>query len=129
MAHAAALTLKTPALVACGGALGAAARYLIETASNSAYLTTFLINVSGSLLLGLLMGVLVGRGTKAPGVVAFAGTGFLGGFTTFSAYATWSLWFGTDTQAVATGYFVAAILAGIACAGIGFALGRAVVRP
>jgi fluoride exporter len=54
-------------------------------------LVTFLINVVGAFLLGVLLERLGrGRGEPEPRrlVRLFAGTGFLGGFTTYSALAT-----------------------------------------
>lgn len=71
-------------LVALAGGLGAAARYTVDgfvTRRSSAPipLGTWLINVVGSLLLGLAVGSL---GTSETGRVV--GVGFLGGFTTFS---------------------------------------------
>src|SRR5215204_6706520 len=76
-----------------GGAGGTAARYLLgsEVARGSQLpLVTFLINVVGAFLLGVLLERL-GRDGGEPErrryVRLFAGTGFLGGFTTYSALA------------------------------------------
>lgn len=79
-------------LVAIGSALGAPARYLVDRWIQSQHelimpLGTFLINVTGSFLLGLLVG-LSDHGHASTNVVLFAGTGALGGYTTFSTY-TW----------------------------------------
>lgn len=79
-------------LVAVGGALGAAARYAADYAMRRRWATRFpiatvAINVTGSLLLGVLTGLtirgLVHTGWGADAVVV-AGTGFCGGYTTFS---------------------------------------------
>ena len=51
---------------------------------------TFLINVSGSLLIGVLMAVLGLRPAHHRLVRPFLGVGVLGGFTTFSTYAVQS---------------------------------------
>ncbi|MEU8777426.1 CrcB family protein [Streptomyces sp. NPDC048606] len=81
------------AAVAAGGAVGAAARYgagLLWPAEGPGAFpwTTLWINVVGCALIGVLM-VLVAEGDRRahPLVRPFAGTGVLGGFTTFSAYA------------------------------------------
>ena len=80
-------------LIALGGGLGALIRYLVDTAVNTAArrrwpklglpLGTALINITGSLLLGLFAGWLMFRTGDASWKLAI-GTGLLGGFTTFS---------------------------------------------
>jgi len=77
------------ALVALAGGLGAVARFLLDTAVRSRIGTAFpagtvLINLTGSLLLGLVVG-LAGAGAVPDALRLVAGTGFLGGYTTFSA--------------------------------------------
>ncbi|MFE7182388.1 FluC/FEX family fluoride channel [Streptomyces erythrochromogenes] len=81
------------AAVAAGGALGASARYgisLLWPAAPGAFpWATLWINASGCALIGVLM-VLIGEGGRSaphPLLRPFAGTGVLGGFTTFSTYA------------------------------------------
>lgn len=76
--------------VVLAGGLGAVCRLLLDTAvtartsrsGEGAWWGTALVNLSGSLLLGLVTGV--GVGPAAPAVQAVLGTGFLGGYTTFS---------------------------------------------
>jgi CrcB protein len=76
------------AAIAVGGLLGAEGRFglerLIDSPPGSWPWATWLINVVGSLLLGVLMGVL--DGIRRPHRLArpFFGVGVLGGFTTFS---------------------------------------------
>jgi fluoride exporter len=78
--------------VGIGGFLGANARYLsarwIDAAVGGRFpLATFLINVSGSFLLGLLGGVLASRMVPhSDGLRLALGVGFLGAFTTFSTF-------------------------------------------
>lgn len=79
------LTAATLALVAVGGAVGAALRWgLGEAAPDGSGFpwTTFAINVIGSFALGL---VPLLAGSRR--VVLALGPGMLGGFTTLSAYA------------------------------------------
>ena len=71
--------------VALGGGVGAAARYALDRVVAARWrgrfpLGTFLVNVSGSLALGLLTGLLVDGSLP----VVLLGTGVLGGYTTFS---------------------------------------------
>ncbi|TMR88251.1 fluoride efflux transporter FluC [Nonomuraea basaltis] len=78
------------AAIAAGGALGALARYAVQTALPAAPggfpWATFWINVSGCLLIGGLMVVITEVRRAHPLVRPFLGVGVLGWFTTFSAY-------------------------------------------
>lgn len=72
--------------VAAGGALGAPSRYLVDrfvTARRKGVLPlgTMVVNVSGSLLLGVLTAVAL-----PPVPAALLSTGFCGGYTTFSTF-------------------------------------------
>lgn len=74
--------------MALAGGVGAAARFavdgLVQRHARSVPLGTLVVNVTGSFLLGLLTGLAVShRGLD--GVTLVVGTGFLGGYTTFSA--------------------------------------------
>ncbi|WP_434448646.1 fluoride efflux transporter FluC [Lentzea sp. E54] len=72
-------------LVSLGGGLGGVARYGLSVFVPGAW-GLFVINVLGSFLIGVLMGLV-----PRPLVRAFFGVGLLGGFTTFSSYAvSWS---------------------------------------
>ncbi len=79
------------AVVALGGALGAAARYgaaqLWPTAPGTFPWTTLTVNAVGCAVMGVFM-VVITEGRQTHRLVRpFFGTGVLGGFTTFSAYA------------------------------------------
>ncbi len=78
----------TVLLLALAGGAGAAARFLVDGLVRSRFRTalpwgTIVINVSGSLLLGLLAGLVMRQHAPASLQVVL-GTGFLGGYTTFS---------------------------------------------
>lgn len=78
-------------LVAMGGALGSVCRYLVSRMMESSFpWGTFTVNILGSLLIGLLVG-LVSKGTISPDMKLLLVTGFCGGFTTFSTFANESL--------------------------------------
>lgn len=85
-------SLDVTLVVAAGGALGAVARHglavWMPAAPASFPWATFWTNVSGCLLIGVLM-VLVTEVAGRPHRLLrpFVGVGFLGGFTTFSTYA------------------------------------------
>lgn len=82
-------------LVACGGAIGASARHLLSHLAQRAAFGNFpwwtaAINISGSLLMGLLIGFLANRtgmGGTSNSLRIFLATGVLGGYTTFSAFS------------------------------------------
>ena len=48
---------------------------------------TFIVNIIGSLLMGIIAGYFALRGESSPSVKLFLATGILGGFTTFSAFS------------------------------------------
>ncbi len=75
-----------------GGGLGACSRYglgtLIARWSGTAFpLNTLLINMTGSFLIGLISTLLLDRSISNPAWRWALITGFLGGYTTFSAYS------------------------------------------
>ena len=89
--------MKQLSFVALGSALGGLCRYSIDQlavlAGISAYpVSTILINVSGSLLIGWLAGRWGSGGAAAPHPYKwhFWMTGVCGGYTTFSAF-TWQV--------------------------------------
>jgi len=76
--------------VAIGGGAGALARYVLEGViaerqQSPLPLSTLVINFSGSIALGVLVGMVL-AGTTPSGVLVWGGTGFLGGYTTFSTF-------------------------------------------
>ncbi len=80
--------------VALGGAFGAVSRYLISgwvarlTHESPFPYGTLAVNVTGSFLLGLMMGLGgEGRLMLPPAVRVVVGIGFLGAFTTFSTFS------------------------------------------
>ena len=78
------------AAVAAGGALGATGRWLVSEAvpvAGGFPWPTFLVNMSGALLIGVLMVVVTDVVTGRPLLRPFLGIGVLGGWTTFSTYA------------------------------------------
>ncbi len=78
------------AVIAAGGAAGAAARYGIgqawRTPAGAFPWTTLTINAVGCGLIGILMVLITDVWSAHRLVRPFLGTGILGGFTTFSTY-------------------------------------------
>ena len=82
------MSLVTVALLGLAGGLGAASRFLLDGLIRSRVraalpVATIVINVTGSFLLGLIAGA-VGAHAAPAELQLIAGTGFLGGYTTFS---------------------------------------------
>jgi len=113
--------------VGVAAALGAVCRYVLDQVVQHQHdqtfpWGTFVINVSGSLLLGLVTGLATSHGLPAV-PTAVVGTGFLGGYTTWSTY----LW---ESLALAEGgalgqaalNLLGSLAAGLAAAAAGFAL-------
>lgn len=117
-------------LVAAGGAGGSVCRYLVNLAA--ARLAgpafpwgTLAVNIAGSMLMGLLVGVLARHGVQGQGNLRLLlATGFLGGFTTFSAFSLDAVALWERGQAVASVTYVGtsvvlsigALVAGLAAA-------------
>jgi CrcB protein len=114
-------------LVALAGGGGAIARFLLDgviqdRTDSPLPLGTFVINVSGSLLLGLLAGLALSHSVTAHAKL-IAGTGFLGGYTTFSTYAYETYRLAEDGSVrLAILNMVASIAAGLAAAAVGLLL-------
>ncbi|MFC5403166.1 fluoride efflux transporter FluC [Cohnella soli] len=119
--------------IAAAGFLGAIARYGIgaiplgEGAEPFPWATLF-INMSGSFLLGWLTGALT-RGKVSPAIAEVAGTGFLGAYTTFSAFngQLWQL-LEQDAYGLAAVYVLLSGVGGWWLASIGLSKGRGVQR-
>lgn len=82
--------MLTVALIAVGAALGGVSRYLLSQTFNLSGgfpWGTFGVNVIGSLLIGVLSGMLGHWSGNTAAIRAFAIVGFCGGFTTFSTFS------------------------------------------
>lgn len=118
-------------LVALGGGLGAASRFGVSLAmparADAWPVATFLINVTGSFLIGLLAGWVATKGEDGEPWRLFLGVGVLGGFTTFSAYSLETMrmiersdWLG------AASYAIGSVIAGLVAVTIGMMLAKRV---
>ncbi len=104
--------------VSAGGAIGATARYAIgrvwPTVPGHFPTSTLVINVLGCALMGALM-VVIAHQRPHRLVRLFAGTGILGGFTTFSTYEVQTNDLLRDGQGLlAASYLLATLVAAIA---------------
>ena len=121
-------------LVALGGAAGSAGRAAIALAlPGSPLAATLLVNVVGAFVLGALVAVLDGVGQRGSGrrrarlhrARLLLGTGFCGGFTTYSAVALQAAELVRETAMIAaTGYALLTLVAGTSATVAGLVLGR-----
>jgi CrcB protein len=120
-------------LAAFGGALGALARWGVANALPHSPGTwpwaTLLVNITGCLLIGVLLAVVLARFPSSPWLRPFLATGVLGGYTTFSTFAVDTVaLIDAGRPAVAVGYVVVSVLGGVLAVVAGLLLGRAAVR-
>ena len=112
-----------------GGALGSLGRYAVglglpHVAADFPW-ATFVVNVTGSLAMGVLVAWVLSMVDPHPWLRPFLGVGVLGGWTTFSSFTL-------DVHALTTSgraglalvYVVASFVAGLVAVGLGLALGQ-----
>jgi CrcB protein len=123
------------AMVFVGGAVGTAAREgLVLAIPNlgSIPLAIFIINVVGAFLLGVLLEALAKKGPdegRRRSLRLLLGTGFLGGFTTYSTLATDTTLLAADgSGGLAIAYSLATILIGGAASWAGIAAAASIHR-
>lgn len=126
------LRWRSVGLVTLGGTLGTAARQGLGLAlpgTGEWPLAVFAVNLTGAFLLGVLLEWLVRTGPDAGprrDLRLLTGTGFLGGYTTYSTLVVGTVELAAAGHApVAVAYAVASVLLGLlaAAAGIGLAAG------
>jgi fluoride exporter len=117
-------------IVFLGGGLGAALRHGINIISARTLGTEFpygtlIINVTGSLVMGLIAGYLAFKGDASQHWRLFLMTGILGGYTTFSAFSLdAALLYERGATGLAALYVLASVILSIG----GLFAGLAVVR-
>lgn len=118
--------------VAGGGAVGCSLRYLVGLGAVRLVGTglpagTLIVNVIGGLLAGLLFGLVEDRAGFSPVLRLLIMTGFLGGFTTFSAFSLETINLMRDgSWTIAFGTLVANNVLALAAAFGGIYLGKAI---
>jgi CrcB protein len=121
-------THRSPATllaVGLGGAIGTLTRYCLDRGVPSPVghfpTATFIINLSGSFLIGLLLPVALSVADRHPLTRPFFITGILGGWTTYSALATDSATLvKTGHTLLALGDLAGTVLGGLALVALGF---------
>lgn len=114
--------------VAIAGAVGAVVRYLADRAVQQTRYTVFpfgtlLVNVTGSFLAGVVLGLALYHGLSSTTAVVI-GIGFLGSYTTLSTFSFESVRL-LESGAAPLGLanVVGSVVAGLLAAGAGLALG------
>ena len=125
--------MRVVVAVAAGGVLGAEARFgmsvLLVHGHAPGPWATLLVNISGCVLIGVLMVVLTELGGGHPLARPFLGVGVLGGYTTFSTYAVEVLQLeDAGRTAAALGYLVVTPLVAVAACAAGTAATRVAWR-
>lgn len=117
-------------MVGAGGALGAVSRYAVSLLvarfwTHDFPLGTFLINISGSFVLGFFSTVTVERLPLDPAWRLMVATGFVGAYTTFSTFE-WETnrLLQTGASFWATLNVALSLVAGLLAVRLGVALGR-----
>lgn len=116
--------------VGIGGFLGANARFAIgrlvaDRLGGSYPWGTFVVNLTGSFLIGILLTLLIERAVADPFWRLLLAVGFLGGYTTFSAYTFEAVALAMDGKWASAGlYVLGSNVLGLAACGAGIGLAR-----
>lgn len=117
------------AAIAAGGVLGSLGRYAVGLAlphSPAAFpWGTFLVNVTGSAAMGVLVVWVLSMDRPHPWLRPFLGVGVLGGWTTFSTYAVEGRdLFASDRGWLGLVYVLGSLTVGLAAVGVGVTAGE-----
>lgn len=125
--------MRTFWAVAIGAALGGVARYYLASALQQRLGATFpwgtlVVNVSGSLLLGVLIRYALATPSVSVEMRALLTTGFCGGYTTFSTYSYETATLLEDGQYGRAGaYALASVVVALGATFAGFVLARELI--
>lgn len=109
--------------VACGAAVGAPARYLVDRAVQARYSSgfpfgTLTVNLVASLVLGVVTGV-----SPSAAAVALVGTGFCGSLSTYSTFSFETMRLaeqGRGSRVTSATYVVVSVIGGCALGAVGW---------
>jgi CrcB protein len=117
-------------IVFIGAGIGGALRHGVNVAATRMFgfgfpFGTFIVNVVGSFAMGLLAGYFIYRPGMPQHMRLFLTTGILGGFTTFSTFSLdAALLIERHAYALAAGYLIGSIAAGLSALFFGLAVFR-----
>jgi CrcB protein len=117
-------------LVFVGAGLGGVLRHIVNMLTLRGFgpgfpAGTLIINITGSIIMGLVVGYLATRDMPSPELRLFVATGILGGYTTFSTFSldTITLWQRGEMGAAAA-YVLGSLVLSFAGLWLGMALFR-----
>ena len=119
-------------IVAAGGALGSGLRHLTNIAAARLFGTgfpwgTITVNIAGSFIMGVFIEMLARRWGASMELRLFVATGFLGGYTTFSAFSLdAAVLYERGALGQAFAYVAASVVASIGALFLGLWLARSV---
>ena len=120
--------LKNILLVGFGGFLGSICRYIVYLIFDRKLIdsfpwSTFTVNIVGSLLLGLLAGLILKQHLNES-YRLFLAIGFCGSFTTFSTFAYENVQLLQQKPLIALTYIAASVITCLGLAYLGFLCGK-----
>lgn len=121
---------RTPLAISLGAVPGALSRYYLGLLcfrwfGSGFPVGTFLINLSGSFLMGFFITSILDRAITAPELRLLVAVGFLGSYTTFSTYALdTSMLLQTNQRPLALFYWLGSAVLGYLCLELGSAMAR-----
>ena len=117
-------------IIGCGGFLGAISRYAVASWAVDRFgarfpYGTLIVNVSGSLAIGIILAAVAGRFAPSPELRLLFVVGFLGAYTTFSTFSFETLTLlRNGSYLLATEYVLGNLVLGLGAVSLGFIVGR-----
>lgn len=122
--------IKSILIVGIGSFFGGALRYAVSTLTKNLCGTEFpwgtlAVNLLGCLVLGVILGIFSRYSTSSSAWCLLLTTGFCGGFTTFSTFASESLQMVQNGNIWSfIGYVTISILAGVILVALGYTMAK-----
>jgi CrcB protein len=122
------MMIKQLILVGLGGGIGSMMRFLVSRipfAQSSFPWATFVVNIAGCLLIGVLIGLSVKHQFLDANMKLLLVTGFCGGFTTFSAFSAENVHlYQAGNYCMLALYILLSVIIGLAAVLLGLALSK-----